>query len=78
MKISVKEKAIGIIEELPDDEVARLLSYLLWLQNREEWEATMELLSDPEAMESISRGIAEVELKKTVPWSVVKEEHTDV
>ena len=68
MKTGVKEKAIGIIQELSDDEVARLLNYLLWLKDKEEWEATYELLANSEAIESILRGRKEMENGEFIPF----------
>ena len=71
MDTKTKERAIGIIQELPDNEVSKLLSYLLWLKDKEEWEATMELLSDPETVESISRAKREASRGEFIPLSVV-------
>lgn len=73
MKTNVKEKAIGIIEELPDDEVEKLLNYLLWLKDKEEWEATMEIIANSETMESIARGKRELDDGKLIPWLKIRE-----
>jgi len=73
MRVSVKERAKSIIDELPEEMVKDLLALMERLQ---EWGATLELLEDREFMEEWERGKAEVERGETVPWREIK--RTDV
>lgn len=66
---TVKERAKALIDELSDEVVLDLLRFVEGLQ---EWEATSEILEDPEMQKAIEAGKAAMAQGKTVRWRDVK------
>jgi hypothetical protein len=66
---TVKQQAKVVIDELPDEVVSSLLGFMQKLQ---EWEATREILEDPEMRQAIERGKAAIAQGKMVRWRDVK------
>jgi hypothetical protein len=65
----VKERAKALIDELPDEVVSDLMGFVQRLQ---EWEATREILDDPEMGKAIEEGKAAIAEGATVRWRDVK------
>ncbi len=50
---TLKERAVTTLNELSDDRLQVALDFLEYLKEKEEWEATLEILSDSETMAAI-------------------------
>lgn len=50
-----KERLLGEVESLSEDRIKALADFAAYLREREEWEATAEILGDKEMAEDISR-----------------------
>jgi plastocyanin len=72
MNIAVKEKAKEAIETLSDKKARVALDFIDYLREREDWEATYELISDKKLL--MDYKAAKVEIKKgdTVRWKAIK------
>lgn len=47
------KKAIAALEELSEDRLKVALDFIEYLKDKEEWEATWEVMADPETMEAL-------------------------
>ena len=47
-KVSLQQQAVELIEQLSTEKLKAVVDYLNYLQDKEAWEATHELASDPE------------------------------
>lgn len=54
-KPSEWESAISLLQTLPKEKRRTALDFLRYLHDREAWEATWELLSDPKIAQSLRR-----------------------
>ena len=71
-KVELKQQAIMLIEQLSADKLKVAHDYLAYLQDKEAWEATHELMSDPEVVESLKRAEADVKAGRLKRWDDVK------
>ena len=71
-KTELKQQAIMLIEQLSADKLKVAHDYLAYLQDKEAWEATHELMSDPEVVESLKRAEADVKAGRLKRWDDVK------
>ena len=69
---SVKRIAIRLLDDLPEEKLKETITFMKFLQQKEEWEATEEILSDRELKASWKKGKKEVENQKTEDWESVK------
>lgn len=75
-KTKVKEKAKRLIDNLTIDKAKLILNLIEYLNEKEEWEATKEILSDREMMENIRRSEEDLKagrMNEFIPWGEVKE-----
>ena len=70
---SLKTKAKKLIDHLSEDQAKVAVSFLEFLEEKECWEATKEILKDRELMSSIQRGKEDIAKGKVRPWREVKE-----
>jgi hypothetical protein len=70
---SVKSTAIKLLENLPEDKLKETVTFMKFLQQKEEWEATEEILSDKKLKTAWKKGKKEVETGKTEDWEKVKQ-----
>ena len=52
-KADLKQQAATLIEQLSTEKLKSVIDYLNYLQDKEAWEATHELASDPESAEDL-------------------------
>ena len=52
-KASLQHQAVELIEQLSTEKLKAVIDYLNYLQDKEAWEATRELASDPEIAKSL-------------------------
>lgn len=69
---SVKKIAIKLLDDLPEEKLKQTITFMKFLQQKEEWEATEEILSDKELKAAWEKGKKEVENRKTEDWVSVK------
>ena len=69
---NVKTKARKLLDHLSEDKAKVAVSFLEFLEEKECWEATKEILSNKELMASIQRGKADIAKGRVRPWREVK------
>ena len=72
MNIAVKEKAKEAIEALSDKKARVALDFIDYLREREDWEATYELISDKKLLMDYKAAKAEIKKGDTVRWKAIK------
>ena len=71
----IKEKAKKLIDNLATDRAKLILDLIEYLNEKEEWEATKEILSDRGMMEDIRKSEEDLKAGKMenfIPWDKVK------
>ena len=71
---SVKRRAKELLDHLSEDKAKVVVSFLEFLEERECWEATKEVLGDKELMASIKRGKSDIAKKRVKPWRHIKKD----
>lgn len=71
-KAALQQQAVELIEQLPTEKLKALIDYLNYLQDKEAWEATHELGSDPEIVKSLERAEADIKAGRLKRWSDVR------
>ena len=71
-KASLQQQALELIEQLSTEKLKAVIDYLNYLQDKEAWEATRELASDPEIAKSLERAEADVRAGRLKRWSDVR------
>ncbi|MFQ6052247.1 MAG: hypothetical protein ACE5K4_11225 [Candidatus Hydrothermarchaeota archaeon] len=74
-KAEIKERAKRAIDRLSEARVRLILDFIDYLNEKEEWEATKEILEDKGMMEDIRAcdgDLEKGEMGNFVPWSEVK------
>jgi hypothetical protein len=69
---SLKTKARKLFDHLSEDKAKVAVSFLEFLEEKECWEATKEILRDRELMASIQRGKEDIAKGSARPWREVK------
>ena len=67
----MKTKAKRILDHLSEDKAKAAVSFLEFLEEKECWEATKEILRDNEVMASIQRGRADIAAGRVKPWKEI-------
>ena len=68
---SIKTRARKLLDHLSKDKTKVAVSFLEFLEEKECWEATKEILSNKELMASIRRGKADIAKGRVRPWREV-------
>ena len=71
-KASLQHQAVELIEQLSTEKLKAVIDYLNYLQDKEAWEATHELASDPEIAKSLERAEADVKAGRLKRWDDVR------
>jgi len=69
---NVKVRAKKLLDHLSEDKAKVAVSFLEFLEEKECWEATKEILRDKELMASFRRGKADIAKGEVRPWREVK------
>jgi hypothetical protein len=69
---TIKKVAKELLDSLPEEKLKETIIFMRFLQEKEEWEATEELLKDKKLMVLWEKGKKEVEEGKTENWESVK------
>lgn len=72
MDIAVKKRAREAIDFLSDKKAYIVLDFIDYLREKEEWEATDELLSDKKLLMDYKSARDEIEKGNTVKWKAIK------
>jgi hypothetical protein len=67
-----KKIAIKLLDSLPEEKLEETIIFIKFLQEKEEWEATEEILKGKKLMSAWKKGKKEVEEGKTENWESVK------
>ncbi len=70
-KLKIKEKAKQTIDRLSEARVRLILDFIEYLDEKESWEATQELLEDKnivEAYEEAESDLKEGKMENFIPW----------
>ena len=71
-KASLQQQAVELIEQLSTEKLRTVIDYLSYLQDKEAWEATHELASNPEIVKSLERAETDVQAGRLKRWSDVR------
>ena len=71
-KVSLQQQAVELIEQLSTEKLKAVVDYLSYLQDKEAWEATQELMSNPEIAKSLKRAEADVKAGRLKRWEDVR------
>jgi PHD/YefM family antitoxin component YafN of YafNO toxin-antitoxin module len=71
-KANLHKQAIELIQQLSTEKLKAVIDYLTYLQDKEAWEATHELASQPEVVESLKRAEDDVKAGKLKSWGNVR------
>ena len=71
-KPNLKQQAMTLIEQLPTEKLRAAIDYLTYLYDKEAWEATHELASDPEIVKDLKQAEADVKAGRLKSWADVK------
>lgn len=71
-KASLKQQAVRLIEQLSNEKLRTVVDYLTYLHDKEAWEATYELASNPEIVKSLERAKADEKAGRLKSWDDVK------
>jgi hypothetical protein len=69
---TTKKIAIKLLDSLPEEKLKETITFMKFLQEKEEWEATEEILKDKKLMSAWKKGEKELEEGKTENWESVK------
>ncbi len=70
--VNLKQQAVLLIEQLPTQKLKAVIDYMTYLCDKEAWEATYELASDPETVKSLERAEVDVKTGRLKSWADVK------
>ena len=73
-KADLQQQAVELIKQLSAEKLKAVIDYLTYLQDKEGWEATHELASDPEIAESLDRAEADVKAGRIKHWNDVRQD----
>ena len=74
-KVQIKERTKQAIDRLSEARVRLILDFIEYLNEKEEWEATKEILEDKGMMEDIracDEDLEGGEMDNFIPWNEVK------
>lgn len=74
-KVQIKERTKQAIDRLSEARVGLILDFIEYLNEKEEWEATKEILEDKGMMEDIracDEDLEKGEMDNFIPWNEVK------
>jgi PHD/YefM family antitoxin component YafN of YafNO toxin-antitoxin module len=72
MGTAVKKRVKDAIENLSDKKARVVLDFIDYLKEKEEWEATAELLSDKKLLMDYKAAREEIKKGNTVKWKTIK------
>ena len=73
-KADLQPQAATLIEQLSAEKLKSVIDYLNYPQDKEAWEATHELASDPEIVKSLERAEADVKAGRLKRWDDVRQD----
>ena len=71
-KSKLQQQAMTLIEQLPTEKLKAAIDYMAYLHDKEAWEATYELASDPEIVKDLEQAEADVKAGRLKSWADVK------
>ncbi len=71
-KANLQQQAMTLIEQLPTEKLKAAIDYLNYLYDKEAWEATYELISDPEIAKDIEQAEEDIKSGRLKSWIDVK------
>lgn len=71
-KTNLQQQAMTLIEQLPTEKLKAAIDYLNYLYDKEAWEATYELISDPEIAKDIEQAEEDIKSGRLKSWIDVK------
>ena len=71
-KPNLQQQAMTLIEQLPTEKLRAAIDYLTYLYDKEAWEATYELASDPEIAKDLEQAKDDVKAGRLKSWDDVR------
>ncbi|MGC9328745.1 MAG: hypothetical protein ACP5I1_14010 [Candidatus Hinthialibacter sp.] len=68
----IEERLKKVIGQLSPKKLEQVADYAEYLRSREDWEATMELLSDPGMRQDIEEGMEQAQKGETHSWREIQ------
>ncbi len=69
---SIRTEAKEALDALSEKKVSVVLDFIDYLREREEWQATHELLSDKKLLRDYRKAREEIRKRKTVKWRSIR------
>lgn len=69
---NLQQEAMTLIEQLPTEKLRVAIDYLTYLYDKEAWEATYEIVNDPEIVKDLEQAEADVKAGRLKSWADVK------
>ena len=70
----LQERLQAALAELPAKKLEQVVDFAEYLKSREEWDATMELLNDPEMRADVEEGRSQAARAEGRPWREVRQD----
>ena len=71
-KSNLQQQAVMLIEKLPTEKLRAAIDYMNYLYDKEAWEATYELASDPEIVKSLDQAEADEKAGRLKSWNDIR------
>ena len=69
---ALRQEALQKLKRIPTAKLPMVLDFLSYMEDREGWEATMEILSDPEMRRDVDEGRKQAKRKQGKPWRDIR------
>ncbi len=68
----LRQEAAEKIRRISPRKLPIVLDFLSYLEDREGWNATMEILSDPQMRRDVEEGLKQAKRKQGTPWREIR------
>ena len=69
---ALRQEATEKLQRISPRKLTMVLDFLSYLEDREGWEATMEILSDPHMRSDVEQGIKQAKRKQGTGWREIR------
>lgn len=69
---ALRDEAIERVQRIPPRKLGVVLDFLSYLEDRESWEATQELLTDPDMRRDVEEGVTQAKRKQGRSWKTIQ------
>ena len=69
---ALRQEALQKLKRIPPEKLPMVLDFLSYVEDRAGWEATMEILSDPEMRRDVDEGRKQAKRKQGKSWRDIR------